>query len=155
MKKKNGFTLVELLAVIVILAIILVIAIPQIIKTIDAARLSAFRSSAKMLLKTAEKDFLVQQTLDQYHNGGKYKGLTGDNSCERFAKLTSTDYEDCKVVLDANGVATLSLTGAPNSKFNTYGCNGVKEADVDAKDSATNKCTKGNYAAAKAIIDAA
>ena len=36
--KKNGFTLVELLAVIVILAIILVIAVPKITDTIDNAR---------------------------------------------------------------------------------------------------------------------
>ena len=35
MNKKNGFTLVELLAVIVILAVILVIAVPQIINVIN------------------------------------------------------------------------------------------------------------------------
>ena len=35
MKNKKGFTLVELLAVIVILAVILVIAIPRIIDVID------------------------------------------------------------------------------------------------------------------------
>ena len=34
MKKRNGFTLVELLAVIVILAIILVIAVPKILNVI-------------------------------------------------------------------------------------------------------------------------
>ena len=35
MKKKKGFTLVELLAVIVILAVILVIAVPKIMDTIQ------------------------------------------------------------------------------------------------------------------------
>ena len=38
MKKKNGFTLVELLAVIVILAVILVIAVPKITDTIKIVR---------------------------------------------------------------------------------------------------------------------
>ena len=57
--KKNAFTLVELLAVIVILAIILVIAIPQILKTIESARLGAFRSTASLLLTQAEKEYLI------------------------------------------------------------------------------------------------
>ena len=38
MKKKNGFTLVELLAVIVILAIILVIAVPKILNVIEETK---------------------------------------------------------------------------------------------------------------------
>ena len=38
-KKKKAFTLVELLAVIVILAVILVIAIPQIMNVIKTARI--------------------------------------------------------------------------------------------------------------------
>jgi len=37
----KGFTLVELLAVIVILAIILVIAVPQIMDTIESSRIAA------------------------------------------------------------------------------------------------------------------
>ena len=40
--KKNGFTLVELLAVIVILAVILVIAVPQIMDIIKALRAGHF-----------------------------------------------------------------------------------------------------------------
>lgn len=42
MKKKNGFTLVELLAVIVILAIIMIIAIPTVLETMASARRSSF-----------------------------------------------------------------------------------------------------------------
>ena len=42
MKNKKGFTLVELLAVIVILAVILVIAIPRILDVIDSSKLSSF-----------------------------------------------------------------------------------------------------------------
>ena len=41
MNKKNGFTLVELLAVIVILAVILVIAMPKISEVIKKTRLSS------------------------------------------------------------------------------------------------------------------
>ena len=51
---KNGFTLVELLAVIVILAIILIIAVPKITDIIEGARQGAFESSEKMLVKATE-----------------------------------------------------------------------------------------------------
>ncbi|MDD2490335.1 MAG: prepilin-type N-terminal cleavage/methylation domain-containing protein, partial [Bacilli bacterium] len=49
--KKKAFTLVELLAVIVILAIILAIAIPSISGIINNATKEAFLSDAKMVLK--------------------------------------------------------------------------------------------------------
>ena len=49
--KRNGFTLVELLSVIVILAIILAIAIPAISNVFDGASRNALESSAKMVLK--------------------------------------------------------------------------------------------------------
>ena len=42
MKKKNGFTLVELLAVIVVLAIIMIIAIPSVLDVMNTARKKAF-----------------------------------------------------------------------------------------------------------------
>ena len=53
MKKLNrkGFTLVELLAVIVILAIIVGIVFPQIMNSINNSRISAIHSSAKELVR--------------------------------------------------------------------------------------------------------
>ena len=53
MKNKKGFTLVELLAVIVILAIILVIAIPQIAKVIDDGKINSLKDKCrKRILST-------------------------------------------------------------------------------------------------------
>jgi type IV pilus assembly protein PilA len=51
---KSGFTLVELLAVIVILAVILAIAIPSISTLMSSASKNAFESDAKMLLKAID-----------------------------------------------------------------------------------------------------
>ena len=48
--KRNGFTLVELLAVIVVLGIILAVAIPQILKVIENTKIKAFRINEKMLV---------------------------------------------------------------------------------------------------------
>ena len=61
MKKKNGFTLVELLAVIVILAIILVIAVPKITDTIKNSKIASFESSAKTIAAQAEKKKMEKQ----------------------------------------------------------------------------------------------
>ena len=50
MKNNKGFTLVELLTVIVILAIILAIAVPGISKIIEGSKKGAFEADAKMLI---------------------------------------------------------------------------------------------------------
>jgi type IV pilus assembly protein PilA len=60
MKKSRGFTLVELLAVIVILAVILVIAIPNVMKMIDKARLDSYKRTEDMLVSAAQK-YMAQQ----------------------------------------------------------------------------------------------
>lgn len=54
LKNKKGFTLVELLAVIVILAIILAIAVPGIAGIINSAKRGAFESDAKMIVTGIE-----------------------------------------------------------------------------------------------------
>ena len=55
---KKGFTLVELLAVIVILAVVLIIAVPQITETIKASRLKTIEGSAKLIAKNADEYYL-------------------------------------------------------------------------------------------------
>jgi prepilin-type N-terminal cleavage/methylation domain-containing protein len=60
MKNNRGFTLVELLAVIVILAVILVIAIPNVMKIIDKAKLDSYKRTEDMLVSAAQK-YMAQQ----------------------------------------------------------------------------------------------
>ena len=62
--KRNGFTLVELLAVVVILAIILTIAIPSITNIFNSASNNSFESSAKMVLKAIEYKKLENDSFD-------------------------------------------------------------------------------------------
>ena len=62
--KKEGFTLVELLAVIVIIAIILAIAIPSISNVIDRVSRNAFESDAKMILKAVEYKVLEDRSMN-------------------------------------------------------------------------------------------
>ena len=126
--KKRGFTLVELLAVIVILAIILVIAVPQIMNTIKDARKGSFESSAKLIASNAETYWLTKQTLGET--------LPTTAACADLASL-SADYGTCTVTIDNAGKAKVSLTGAEGGKFN--GCT-VTDATKDAASATGGNC---------------
>ena len=52
--KKQGFTLVELLAVIVILAIILLIAVPSIMGVVNRAKKDAFKNDLISVIKATQ-----------------------------------------------------------------------------------------------------
>lgn len=103
-ESSKAFTLVELLAVIVILAVILVIAIPQVMNIIGDVRKAAFSSSAKLLAQEAEKKFVQNEVL----------GVNKDINCSSVSKLNDEDYEYCNITIN-NGVALVTLVG--NGKF--------------------------------------
>ena len=54
MRNKNGFTLVELLAIIVILAVIMVIAVPQILDVVSGSKNSAWKDNVKLFESSIE-----------------------------------------------------------------------------------------------------
>jgi len=102
--KEKGFTLVELLAVIVILAIILVIAVPQIMNVIKDTTKASLESSAKMVASQVENQYTVAQTL------GKEFASTG-TCMEEWSGLNTNDYESCTYKIDSDGNATIKLIG--------------------------------------------
>ena len=101
MKKQNGFTLVELLAVIVILAIILVIAVPKITDTIKNSKIASFESSAKTIAAQAEKKKMEKEILED----------TGSINCSDVVKLNDTDYGNCSITFEGN-TAKVTLVGS-------------------------------------------
>ena len=124
-KKKKAFTLVELLAVIVILAVILVIAIPQIMNVIKAARLSSIKDSAMLIAEQAEKDFLSQQVLNKDYNSTSIP-------CSDVAKLND-DYDTCSITYN-EGIAIVKLKGKEGGKFSGITCTGTKD-NMNCKES--------------------
>ena len=133
MKKRNGFTLVELLAVIIILAIILVIAIPQILKTINDAKLGAMESSVKMVASAAERERQIDQTRSnvadrvfEYETDGSVDGATCIG--EDWVTLSSSEYATCTVAIDTSGNATVSLTGNTSGKFKGMSASGTRSS---------------------------
>ena len=77
MKKEKGFTLVELLAVIVIMAILLMVAIPAISKTLEDVRKRTFVNNVKFictpnLLSPFFSPFLEKHGKNLLTNAEKY-----------------------------------------------------------------------------------
>ena len=67
--KKKGFTLVELLAVIVILSVILLIAVPAVKKSVDSAKKKSAENDAIMIKKIAEKYYASNLDKDEEITG--------------------------------------------------------------------------------------
>ncbi|MEG0577700.1 MAG: prepilin-type N-terminal cleavage/methylation domain-containing protein, partial [Bacilli bacterium] len=63
MKNKKGFSLVELLATIIILGIVIVIAVPNIIKIVEKSEIESLKVSAKKVSDAAEK-YYIQTKID-------------------------------------------------------------------------------------------
>ena len=101
MKKKRGFTLVELLAVIVILAVILIIAMPKISDVIKNSKEASLETTAKLIASQAEKKYTENQVLD---NSSTIK-------CSDVAKISDADYESCNITFDSKGNAKVTIVG--------------------------------------------
>ena len=122
MQKNKGFTLVELLAVIVILAVILVIAVPQIMSVIESARKGSIESTAKLIAEGAEREYTNRKIL----------GKDTNIECSDVSSMNSNDYGTCVITFDNAGKATVKVTG--KGKFEGYTCNG---------NSTNMECVKG------------
>ena len=132
--KKNAFTLVELLAVIVILAVILVIAVPQVLDVVESSKKGSIESTVKLIANNAEKKYA-----EMLING---ESVTNTLNCNEVVELSTSDYTNCTVSFDSNGKASVTVTGI--GKFEGYTCtNGTKE---------NANCTKGEISSTNNMI---
>ena len=127
-KKKNAFTLIELLAVIVILAVILVIAIPRILDVIETSKKDSFKNAAQLIADSAEKKKVSDKLL------GKDEEIT----CKDVAKINDEDYASCTISFDENGIAKVSITG--KGKFD-----GLKITNGTKENAEVKEITKPTY----------
>ena len=75
--RNKGFTLVELLAVIVILAIIMLIAIPAVLNTMQSANKSTFETYARRIANETQKKF-TEDSLNNSNTQAKIYNITKD-----------------------------------------------------------------------------
>lgn len=100
----KGFTLVELLAVIVILAIIALIATPMILNVIDEAKKGAARSSAYGYIDAVEKSLLEDMVSTQ-----QTVTLSGSYTVDASGNLVD----------DSSNVITVNVKGDKPSESGT------------------------------------
>ncbi len=92
MKKTNkGFTLVELLAVIVILAIIMIIAIPAVLQTMQSARQKTFKEYVTKVYTAAQNSYLSDTTLSGSGGGKAIKTIYVKDSANNQRGCTGYD----------------------------------------------------------------
>lgn len=77
MENKKGFTLVELLAVVVILALIALIASPIILNIIENSRKSSFASSVDGAKRAIENFYSTHYADEDFNKNAKYKYANG------------------------------------------------------------------------------
>ena len=90
---KKGFTLIEILAVLIALVIILVISIPVVTNILESARIRAFNSDAKLVLDTIriqkDADPKLDETSVNKSNLSEY-----NLSIEHYKSLSITKEND-------------------------------------------------------------
>lgn len=108
MKNKKGFTLVELLAVIVVLSLVMIIAIPAITKNTSSAKKAILKTKVNLIVD--ESVIWGEDNLNYFltSNKGPLKSCTGEDiiTCEiTFNDLAETGYikydnEEEKLITD-------------------------------------------------------
>lgn len=121
--KRNGFTLVELLAVIAILAIIVTITVPIVTNVFQDASENAFEDNAMSLARAAD-NYYTSLTLESdtkipllvtFSNGeetNRYKNNannTCETSSERILEYSGQNPDSGNIFIDRNGDISLAL----------------------------------------------
>lgn len=101
--KQKGFTLLELLAVIVVLAIIALIATPIVIKVIDSAEKGAFEDTAYGLISAA-KIYYAESSFD-----GQNKQEVFTFPGDKKLKVSGNKPDGGNLVLDENGKIEMAI----------------------------------------------
>ena len=128
MKDKNGFTLMELLAVIVILGLIIIIAVPSVMN----------------IMKTA-KDKLSDYDKEALIDAAKFYITDVDNSKKSIEinNITYSGYE-FKKYMNENGSVQVSAYTLAKGKYYDPGCN--YDIDNDSECKVSKECTINVYA---------
>ena len=89
---KKGFTLVELLAVIVIMAIIILIAIPNVMESLNEAKATNFGNEVTSIKNSAKNQF----NMDKGRGKVKYTTYNGQRYAVYCKGIDVTEHPECE-----------------------------------------------------------
>ncbi len=147
LKNKKGFTLVELLAVIVVLAIIILIAMPAVLSSMEKARKNSFAVEANEVIRAAQTAYA-----DAVMNGK----ASGNNVCIPYNYLKNGFLEKHDDNYNGSVLITINPTSGQasykiylsNSNYtvdsskNTPDIDSSKVNQVTSSTTASNDCNK-------------
>ena len=93
--KKNGFTLVELLAVIAILAILVILALPNVLSMFNGAKKDIFLTEAKNVFKEVSKKYISENM-----KGNKITAINSKTGSKLDMDTSNLEYD---IILDNKG----------------------------------------------------
>lgn len=96
---KKGFTVVELLAVIVVIAILTLIAVPELVKVISSSKDSSKIETVKNYVKALEEKVVAEQFDKASLKNGCY--IVEDGIINRKGNFSDPEY--AKIIPDAHG----------------------------------------------------
>ncbi len=114
---KKGFTLIELIAVVVILGIILVIAVPRITDVINNARESGYQANERIMVNAARNYLVINDTKNP-------------SEISNMSIITIDDLQDSEFIgsindggnssIECNGYVVITLVEANNYEYEPY-----------------------------------
>ena len=134
MKKLNnkGFTLVELLAVIVILAVVILIAVTAVLPRLEKARKNSFKDEAMILVKAAQEAYVVTSSESATGVGTTcFTVATLTNATSGYVELKGGKTYVGKIVLNSSGDVIKVYLDDTKNKFV------IKNADYQADSNLT------------------
>ncbi len=124
--KKNGFTLVEMIAVIVILGLIGIIIVPTVNDTIQKQRKKAFQTSVSGLLdtiKSESQNASFTTKVYRFYENQLYECDENGDNCSGSASLTTNGKiknGEGYVKVTKDGLYSLSISNNSYCSFKTY-----------------------------------
>lgn len=148
MKKKNGFTLVELLAVIVVLAIIMIIAIPSVLDVMNTARRKAFVMYVDKVVSAVQTQYVYDANSGAIQGAGLYVydittdlKLNSTGDYKGFVTVQALDVDnpqyyvelwDSNYMISVYNVSAKGMPKADASEVRPFNKDAVKSTNYDA-----------------------
>ena len=142
MKGKNGFTLVELLAVIIILGLIAVLIVPKVVNMLDDAEKNTNMTSAENLIKAATYKTTNNEITGKVENK-KINYTTGENV--NYLDYTGTKPTNGQVHIKSNGQIAMAVKFGDNCYLKAYNSDDITTIPYNENTCGENSNVFTNY----------
>lgn len=132
--KKNGFTLVELLAIIIVIGILVTITGPYVIRSIQTSRKSAFKNSAEGIIRVIQNE-ANENNYEEMNYTISDGTITDQNG--NTLKTAGGNGETGEAYLDTSGRVSLAIQ---NKDKDLCARKGLKETHITITEK-QNDCT--------------